>query len=235
VSEANEQLVQLNIPGQLSRRRAMQWVLAAVAAGALPAGAPGQPAPNRKDFAASQPGPVGVGYGLDAKLVAVHHPGDLWPLTFTEAQKKIATVLAFTIIPADEYGPAADTVGVVPMIDEWISAPYPQQQHDRPIILDGFKWLDEEADRRFTNPFHSLSIRDIHAIYDDICYPPTAKKEFVKAAHFFAKFRSLCAGAYYATPEGWKAIGYVGNTPLASFDGPPAEVLEKLGVTQTVK
>jgi hypothetical protein len=42
------------------------------------------------------------------------------------------------------------------------------------------------------------------------------------------------AGAYYATPAGWKAIGYVGNTPLTSFDGPPAEVLEKLGVTQTV-
>jgi hypothetical protein len=27
-----------------------------------------------------------------------------------------------------------------------------------------------------------------------------------------------------------KDIGYVGNTPLATFDGPPAEVLKKLGL-----
>ena len=41
-------------------------------------------------------------------------------------------------------------------------------------------------------------------------------------------------GAYYGTPAGWKAIGYVGNTPLASFDGPPQEVLDRVGVQQTV-
>ena len=48
------------------------------------------------------------------------------------------------------------------------------------------------------------------------------------------KFRALAASAYYGTEAGWKAIGYVGNVPLASFDGPPKEVLEKLGVEQTV-
>ena len=61
-----------------------------------------------------------------------------------------------------------------------------------------------------------------------------AKPPFQKPAGFFSRFRSLCAGAYYTTPAGWNAIGYVGNVPLAKFDGPPAEVLEKLGVTQTV-
>ena len=40
--------------------------------------------------------------------------------------------------------------------------------------------------------------------------------------------------AAYATPAGWEAIGYVGNVALPKFDGPPAEVLAKLGVTQTV-
>ena len=61
-----------------------------------------------------------------------------------------------------------------------------------------------------------------------------AKPEFRKAAEFFNRFRSLCAAAYYATPPGWEAIGYVGNVALAKFDGPPPEVLERLGVTQTV-
>jgi hypothetical protein len=71
-------------------------------------------------------------------------------------------------------------------------------------------------------------------ICDDICYTGKATPQFQSAARFFSLFRSICASAYYATPEGWKAIGYVGNIPLPSFDGPPQEVLDKLGVTQTV-
>ncbi|HET6251586.1 MAG TPA: gluconate 2-dehydrogenase subunit 3 family protein [Tepidisphaeraceae bacterium] len=236
--DLKQQMVQVGLPTQVSRRQAMQWVMGAMAASALPAsrGAFAEPAALRKDFAQPRPGVVGAGYGVDANLVAVHHPGDLWPLTFDDHQKKTAALLADLILPADNYGPAASTVGVVPMIDEWISAPYPQQQSDRPVILDGLKWLDDEAKRRFSGPpFFQLSTRDLRGICDDICHPASAKPEFKTAAHFFSRFRSLAAGAYYATPEGWKAIGYVGNVPLASFDGPPPEVLQKLGVTQTVK
>jgi hypothetical protein len=52
---------------------------------------------------------------------------------------------------------------------------------------------------------------------------------------FLHDFTSLCMGAYYGTPAGWKAIGYVGNMPLPSFDGPPQHVLDRVGVVQTVK
>src|ERR1700689_3201636 len=117
-SKANA-LIQLGLPPEISRRRAIQWVMAAVAASAMPAAAHGQAAPVRKDFASPRPGTSGAGYGPDAKLTAIHHPGDLWPLTFTDAQKKIATTAALVIIPDDQYGPAAPSVGVVPMIDEW--------------------------------------------------------------------------------------------------------------------
>lgn len=68
----------------------------------------------------------------------------------------------------------------------------------------------------------------------DVCDPATARPDFRKAAAFFTTFRGLCAGAYYATPAGWQAIGYVGNVTLGSFDGPPPEVLKQLGVKQTV-
>ena len=61
-------------------------------------------------------------------------------------------------------------------------------------------------------------------------FAPTAKDSFKKLAHFFSRFRSLSAAAYYGTPAGWEAIGYVGNVPLQQFDGPPAEVLQKLGL-----
>ncbi len=198
-------------PVPISRREAMQWVLAAVAASALPT----------NSFAAPATQPGGKPYGHDPNLVKFYRPGAFWPLTLTTGLRKTAGALADAILPKDEYGPAAHEVGVVAMIDEWISAPYPQQQADRPVILDGLGWLEAEAMKRFEKPFSQLAEEQQHNICDDICFGPSAKPEFKKAAAFFARFRSLAASAYYATPAGWQAIGYVGNVPLAKFDGPP--------------
>jgi hypothetical protein len=226
--------------GRISRREAMEWVLAAIAASSLPASdALAQPVgrtPTPQENASTQPAVlVKGGYGVDPNLVKGYKPGELWPLTFNEVQKTAAAALADTILPKDALGPAASEVGVVEMVDEWVSAPYPQQQADRTVVLDGLAWIDTESNKRFGKPFAGLDARQKQAICDDICFPAKAKNEFKTTARFFARFRSLCAGAYYATPEGWKAIGYVGNVALPSFDGPPAEVLERLGVTQTVK
>lgn len=174
------------------------------------------------------------GYGVDPDLVQIHKPGSLWPLTFTSEQRKTASALADVILPKDEYGPAASQVGVIGLLDEWISAPYPAQQADRPVILEGLAWLDSESVRRFQKPFADVPTEQQHAICDDICDTHTTKPALKKASGFFNRFRWLSAAAYYGTPEGWKAIGYVGNVPLPKFDGPPQEVLDKLGVTQTV-
>ncbi len=52
-------------------------------------------------------------YGTDPNLVRVYKPGDLWPLTFTSAQRATAAVLCDLIIPADAKSPSASSVGVV--------------------------------------------------------------------------------------------------------------------------
>jgi len=83
----------------------------------------------------------------------------------------------------------------------------------------------------FNRRFEALTGDQRKAICDDICFEPKAKPEHKKLARFFDKFRDLTASAYYATPPGWKAIGYVGNTPLVEFTGPPPEVLERLGLS----
>ena len=88
---------------------------------------------------------------------------------------------------------------------------------------------------RFVVVFADLKPDQQTAICDDICSIARAKVQFAKPAAFFSRFRGLAGGAYFATPEGWRAIGYVGNIPLPSFDGPPPEVLARLGVEQTVK
>lgn len=217
----------MNSGSQVSRRAAIQWVMAAAAASAMPTTV-------FSKVAKEQAAPIAKGYGLDPNLVTPHKPGDFWPLTFNAAQKKTATVLADVILPKDQYGPAASQLHVPDWIDEWISAPYPQQRSDRPIVLNGLAWIEEESNRRFGQSFDALSEQQHHAICDDICFTETAKPQFRQAAEFFSRFRSIAAAAYYATPQGWNAIGYVGNVILENFEGPPPEVLKQLGVTQTV-
>ena len=174
------------------------------------------------------------GYGTDPNLTRVYAPGDLWPLTLDPVQRLTATALADLIFPEDHLGPAASQLRVVDYIDEWISAPYPAQQGDRPRILEGLAWLEAESGHRFQRGFPMLSVAEQTRICDDIAWAPEAKPEFREAAHFFHRFRNLAAGAYYGSAEGWKAIGYVGNQPMPVFPGPPREVLERLGLTQTI-
>jgi hypothetical protein len=174
------------------------------------------------------------GYGSDPNVTRVYAPGDLWPLTFDPLQRRTAVDLADVIFPADHFGPAASTLRVADYIDEWISAPYPVQKGDRTVILEGLAWLEGESQTRFKAGFEGITSEQQRQICDDIAWAPTAQPQFRKAAHFFHRFRNIAAGAYYGTAEGWKAIGYIGNQPMQSFPGPPPEVLERLGLEQTI-
>jgi hypothetical protein len=56
-----------------------------------------------------------------------------------------------------------------------------------------------------------------------------SEHETRQAAHF-ARYRDLTAGGFYTTPQGRKDVRYVGNVPLPRFDGPPPEVLKRVGL-----
>jgi hypothetical protein len=198
---------------RITRRESIKWVVAASATASLL---------NPRGFGADS---AVRRYGQDPKLLETYKPGDLWPLKFTKDQRRTASVLCDVIVPADEISPSASQLNVHDFIDEWISAPYPRQQEDRKIILDGLSWLDRESKKRFKKVFAELSDDQHHQICDEICYEPKAKPDFKKAAQFFARFRDLTAGGFYTTPEGMKDIQYLGNVPLTKFDGPPPEVL----------
>jgi hypothetical protein len=211
----------------MDRRTTIKWMFAAAAS-----------APQLRDVAfggAAEPlarnvGANQAGYGTDPNLVKEWKPGGPWPLTFGEHARSTVGALCDLIIPADDVSPAASAVGVVDFIDEWISAPYPQQRTDREIILPGLAWLDEEAVRRAGRKFIELSAAQRAGIADDICSPARAASQFQSAAKFFAKFRDLTAGGFFTTPVGMKDIGYTGNVPLEKFDGPPLEALKKAGL-----
>ena len=206
-------------PFRVDRRTAMKWVAIASTLPWLQRPAIGTAAPAS-----------GKGYGTDPRLNRVYKPGELWPLTLPPFMRQAAAALCDIIIPADEHSPSASSVGVVDFIDEWISAPYEAQRTDRRTILEGLGWLEIESKRRFKKFFVDLSPAQKAAICDDICYLPRAKPAFQEAAKFFATFRDLTAGGFYTTPAGSKDIRCIGNVALERFDGPPAEVLRKVGL-----
>jgi len=210
----------------MDRRTTIKWMLAAATAVPALRALAYTPEPLARDVAPNQ-----AGYGTDPNLVKDWKGGDPWPLTLGVAGRLTTAALCDLIIPADDVSPAASAVGVVDFIDEWISAPYPQQRGDREIILPGLTWIDAEAQKRFGKAFAALEPAQRSAIADDICSAVKAKPEFTAAAKFFAKFRDLTAGGFYTTPMGMKDIGYTGNVPLDHFDGPPPEVLKRVGLS----
>ena len=205
---------------RISRREAIRWVIAASGSAALL---------GPRAFAAAP----AVPYGRDPLLNQTYKPGDFWPLTFTPDQRKKVTALCDLIIPEDSHSPAASALAVPDFVDEWISAPYKEQEAHRKIVIDGLKWIDEESNRRYSKNFADLSLTEQSAIADDICHVPVAKPEFSQAAEFFAVMRSLTATGFYSTPVGWRDIGFIGNVALTAFPDPPPELLEKLGLTKT--
>jgi hypothetical protein len=213
----------------MDRRTTIKWMLAA--ATAMQATHDAAHAMGT-DSAANPVPTAGRGYGTDPKLIATYKPGDLWPLTLTSQQRSTAQVLCDLILPADASSPSASEVGVVDFLDEWISAPYERQRQDRALVLGGLAWLDREAAARngVGKSFSTLSHAQQTAICDDICFAAKAQPAFVEAARFFARYRDLTAGGFYTTPQGRKDLAYVGNVPLPRFDGPPAEVLKKVGL-----
>ncbi len=109
-------------------------------------------------------------------------------------------------------------------IDEWVSAPYPQQVKDRPIIMNGLNALGAHV----LNATPDQRKAALSAL-------PTSNAPHTQA--FWKKFRHLTIGAYYTTEAGFKDIGYIGNVPRTIDPGPSAEVkmvlenqLKKLGL-----
>lgn len=206
----------------VDRRTTLRWLAAATAAGQL--AACGE---KFSGLAWPEPPPITArGYGKDPNLAKPSVP---WPLTLTQQELATTRALVDLILPADGDAPSASQVGVEAFIDEWVSAPYPDQQTQRKLIVPGLAWLDTEAQARGKQTFDRVSPQIKASIADDIAFKDKVKPGLEKPAEFFTRMRTLTLGAYYTTPEGWKQIGYPGNTPfIGEYAGPTPEAIEHI-------
>ena len=214
----------------VDRRTTLKWLASTMVASAtaraqVPGGAvvdtePGFPA-------LGTPGPVtGPGYGSDPDLL---NPAVPWERTMTPRQLRVAAALCDMIMPADDISPAATAVGVHAFIDEWVSAPYPDQQRDRETIFDGLEWLERTSREHFAAGFADVGDDRRVEILNRVAFVDRVEAGLEDKAAFFSQYRSLTLSAFYATEEGSADLGYIGNVPIAGeYPGPTPEALAHL-------
>lgn len=210
---------------RIDRRTTLAWFGAV--GFAVPAAARAQALDGRPDVrpvAAAKPVP---GYGTDPVLITPK-PAP-WPRLMTAAQLQTTALLCDFILPASATAPSANALHVPDFIDEWVSAPYPQQIADRAVILDGLDAMETDSHRRFGKSTFESAPADRQTLFSGLPVRPSEKAAPEHGPHtFFRKFRSLVIGAYYTTDAGFKDIGYIGNVVLSSFPGPSPEVKAEL-------
>jgi hypothetical protein len=219
---------------RIDRRTTIKWLAASMAVAHAGCsrddkyvGADSPPAPAKGDLLLGTAAtPDGKSYGTDPDLM---NPVVPWAKTMTEAQLATASVLCDLIIPADDHSPAASAVGVPDFIDEWVSAPYQQQQDDRPYVLDGLEWLEQQSRERFGASFVSASPTQQSELLDRLAYPSDDASQLTEQIEFFRRFRFLATGAFYSTEAGIKDVGYIGNVAIVGpYPGPSDEAMEHL-------
>ena len=219
---------------KISRRTTLKWLAATMGVSATAACGPERTTPEqdyaermarRKTLAPARP-VSGTTYGYDPNLT---EPALTWEKTMSQDQLDVAAHLSDLILPADERSPAASAVGVPDFIDEWVSAPYDNQQYDRDRFFALFDWLEAQAQERFDTGFAEAGEDQQKQILDDIAWYDRVGDGLEDMAESFRSFRNIAIGAFFASAEGVEDIGYLGNRPvIGPYPGPTPEAIEHL-------
>ena len=182
--------------------------------------------PQARDIAAGQ-----AGYGTDPDLIKEWRPGGPWPLTLGDRR---ATNYHGALRPDHSRGRRFTRRlfrrrrGFHRRMDQRsVSAA------TRRIATSFFPACSGSKRKRRTASASHLPVsrkNSVRPLPTPSAVQPRRRRKLATAAKFFARFRDLTAGGFYTTPVGMKDIGYVGNVPLERFDGPPPELLRKLGL-----
>jgi hypothetical protein len=104
------------------------------------------------------------------------------------------------------------------------------RENMRTWMRTGLTWLDGECRKRFDKPFVECATAQRTAVLDDIAWPRKARTDMQAGVRFFNNFRNFTASGFWSSKIGVDDLRYLGNRPVAQWNGCPAPALNKLGV-----
>jgi gluconate 2-dehydrogenase gamma chain len=152
------------------------------------------------------------------------------PQFFTPHEYATVTLLADLIIPKDDHSGSASDAGVPEYMDYSLHETFADQPERQVAMRGGLQWLDRESRKRFQKNFIDATSAQRTELLDDIAYPKKAKPEMSHGVRFFNMFRDFTATGFFTSKIGIADLKYIGNVPN-QWNGAPAEVLQKLGVS----
>jgi gluconate 2-dehydrogenase gamma chain len=168
------------------------------------------------------------------KPAAAGAKGPHKPRFFNAHEYATVTLLANIIIPKDDRSGSASDAGVPEFMDFSLHDTFADQPERQTAMRGGLQWLDRECRKRFQKNFVDITAAQRTEVLDDIAYPKKARPEMSHGARFFSMFRDFVATGFYTSKIGIADLQYMGNVPY-QWDGAPAEVLQKLGVSYDTK
>ena len=148
------------------------------------------------------------------------------PKQFTTDEWRLVRLLANYVIPRDARSGSATDAGVPEFMDFMLG----ESNGMRTWMKNGLGWMNAECRARFGNGFVSCSDAQRRELLDAIAFPKKAAAELRPGVDFFSNFRNLTASGFFSSRLGIADLGYVGNRPVAKWEGTPSEVLRKLGL-----
>jgi gluconate 2-dehydrogenase gamma chain len=148
------------------------------------------------------------------------------PKVFTPAEYRTVRVLVDYVIPRDARSGSATDARVPEFMDVFMQT----RENMRTWMRTGLTWLDEECNKRFTKSFVACDDAQRRAVLDDIAWPRRARPEMQNGVRFFNNFRNFTASGFWSSKMGVDDLQYIGNRPVAQWNGCPAPALNKLGV-----
>lgn len=153
-------------------------------------------------------------------------PAAYVPRQFTADEWRLVRLLVDYVIPRDATSGSATDAGVPEFMD-FILGEYAS---NRTWMKDGLGWMNAECRRRFGKGFVSCTDVQRRELLDAIAFPRKAAPEVKAGVEFFNRFRNMTASGFYTSRIGVADLGYIGNRPVAKWEGTPPEVLKKLGL-----
>lgn len=167
------------------------------------------------------------------------------PKFFTRHEYQTVRVLVDYIIPRDERSGSATDAGAPQYMDFVLSDQTPPPGPPNPTprfyvaptpaqinVRGGLAWLDNECAHRFGagKTFVTSTDAQRRQVLDDIAWPAKAKPGMSHGVTFFNRIRDMTAAGFFSSKMGVQDLRYMGNMPMAKWEGCPPAVLAKLGL-----